>query len=193
MIKGIIFDCFGVLTSDGWLPFKEKYFKNSPDKYDEATRLNALANGSKIAFTDFLSQVADLAGVSSEQLNTEMHKSVANTPIFSLINNLKQDYKIGFLSNVSGDWLPELFTKDQLASFDAMTLSSKIGFVKPDPMSYKAAAQDIGLAPSECLFIDDQPSFIDGARQVGMQAIHFQTQEQLEHDLEEMLATDSNK
>jgi FMN phosphatase YigB (HAD superfamily) len=193
MIKAIIFDCFGVLTSDGWLPFKEKFFSDSPEKYDEATRLNALANASKISYSDFLGQVALLAGVTTGDLNAEMHKSVANTAMFSLLESLKQHYKIGFLSNVSGDWLPELFSKEQLASFDAMTLSSKIGFVKPDPMSYKIAAQELGITPTECLFIDDQQRFVDGAVDVGMQAIHYITQNQLERDLKEILATDSNK
>ena len=193
MIKAIIFDCFGVLTSDGWLPFKEKYFKDSPEKYDEATRLNALANGSKISYSDFLAQVSSLAGVTPEQLSNEMHRSVANTPIFSLLNDLKQHYKIGFLSNVSGDWLPDLFSEEQLASFDAMTLSSRIGFVKPDPMAYEIAAQELSLEPDECVFIDDQQRFVDGAKRVGMQAIHYQTQEQLEKDLEELLAADSDK
>ena len=41
-IKGIIFDCFGVLATDGWLPFKNKYFKEKPALFRKATELKSI-------------------------------------------------------------------------------------------------------------------------------------------------------
>jgi hypothetical protein len=31
-VTTVIFDCFGVLVSDGWLPFKQRYFTQDTAK-----------------------------------------------------------------------------------------------------------------------------------------------------------------
>ena len=56
--------------------------------------------------------------------------------------------------------------------FDAIVLSGEEGFGKPDPRSYQLAAQRIGLAPSECVFVDDLAINVRGATEVGMAGVH---------------------
>ena len=48
-----------------------------------------------------------------------------------------------------------------------------MGLRKPDPEIFLRAASELGLRPDECLFIDDRANNCDGARQVGMRAVHF--------------------
>jgi HAD superfamily hydrolase (TIGR01509 family) len=189
MIKAIIFDCFGVLTSDGWLPFKDKYFENDADKYDEATKLNALANSNHIPYSQFISMVSDLANVSETELNKAMHESVRNEKMLELIRNLKKDYKIGMLSNISGDWLRELFTDEQIGLFDATALSYETGYAKPDNRAYKVIYKRLKCEPQECVYIDDQPSFVDAAQELGMHSIHFTGLSELEARLSDILIT----
>src|SRR5690348_2888052 len=62
MIKAIVFDCFGVLTSDGWLPFKKKYFGHDSALTEEATSLNKQVDAGLISYDDFVPAVAKLAG-----------------------------------------------------------------------------------------------------------------------------------
>jgi len=52
-------------------------------------------------------------------------------------------------------------------------LSYELGHVKPDPAVYREACARIGRPPEACLFLDDTPDCVDGARAVGMQAIRF--------------------
>ena len=56
--------------------------------------------------------------------------------------------------------------------FDAVVLSGEEGFGKPDPRSYRLAAQRIGLAPQECVFVDDLAVNVRGAAEVGMVGVH---------------------
>jgi HAD superfamily hydrolase (TIGR01509 family) len=44
---------------------------------------------------------------------------------------------------------------------------------KPDPAAYRGAAQALGVAPSECVFIDDRAGNCRAAGKVGMATIHF--------------------
>lgn len=53
------------------------------------------------------------------------------------------------------------------------TLSYEVGALKPDPVIYRAAARAVGRPPARCLFVDDLPGNVAGARAVGMQAIRF--------------------
>jgi HAD superfamily hydrolase (TIGR01509 family) len=44
---------------------------------------------------------------------------------------------------------------------------------KPEPEAFLLAARALGVAPGECLLIDDRPQNCDAARAIGMEAIWF--------------------
>ena len=52
-----------------------------------------------------------------------------------------------------------------------MILSGEVGVRKPDPEIYLLAAERIGLAPEKCVFVDDIPVNVEGARALGMAGI----------------------
>ena len=52
-------------------------------------------------------------------------------------------------------------------------VSCKTGVRKPDPEAYLGAARLLGVAPSECLFIDDRAVNCEAAEAVGMPSIVF--------------------
>ena len=55
--------------------------------------------------------------------------------------------------------------------------------VKPDPAIYRALLERNGLAAKDCLFIDDSPKNVDGAKAVGMDAVQFTDPATLRRDL----------
>ncbi len=55
--------------------------------------------------------------------------------------------------------------------FDPIVDSCEVGMRKPDPDIYLLACSQLGLAPWECLFLDDHPKNIEGAQAVGMEAL----------------------
>ena len=62
-------------------------------------------------------------------------------------------------------------------------LSYRIGYLKPEPKIYLAAAESVETTPQQCLFIDDREINVDGAQSLGMQSIQFTGIEKLRQDL----------
>ncbi len=60
-----------------------------------------------------------------------------------------------------------------LARFAVIVDATHTGILKPDPRSYALVVDGLGLAPADCLFVDDQTRNLDGARAAGLQTLHF--------------------
>ena len=60
-----------------------------------------------------------------------------------------------------------------LGEMDVVVDGSVEHVLKPDPRIYRLAAERLGIDAEECLFVDDQPGNVDGARAVGMPALWF--------------------
>ncbi len=83
---------------------------------------------------------------------------------------------LGLLSN-AGDNARWIFGErfNVLPHFDSVTVSAEEGVMKPDPRIFRIALQRAGVRPAEAVFVDDFVANVEGARQVGMIAIHFQS------------------
>ena len=66
------------------------------------------------------------------------------------------------------------------------TLSAEVRLIKPDPAIYKHCLRGLGVAPSDCLFIDDRDVNIAAARAIGIHAVQFQSMAQLRSELEQV-------
>jgi FMN phosphatase YigB (HAD superfamily) len=80
---------------------------------------------------------------------------------------------IGVLTNhayaIAGrDWFAN---RPELAPLRMFIDAADIGFPKPHPQGYLIAAEQLGVAPADVVFLDDTPECVDGARAVGMTGI----------------------
>jgi putative hydrolase of the HAD superfamily len=71
-----------------------------------------------------------------------------------------------------------------LAHFQHHTWSCELGICKPDPAIYLHTCEKLGVAPENALFLDDKPENIAAAAKVGLNAVLFESIEQLRRDLE---------
>ena len=62
-------------------------------------------------------------------------------------------------------------------------VSCNTGHRKPEPEAYLGPARTLGLAPSECLFVDDRPVNVEGAIAAGMPGVVFTDAVTLRADL----------
>jgi 2-haloacid dehalogenase len=93
-------------------------------------------------------------------------------------------YDVTALTNYSGD----TFAKAEAAypvlqRFRGITVSGRVGMVKPDPAIYALHAARFGLDPAAILFFDDSQKNIEGARDAGWNAELFTSPEQMRADL----------
>ncbi|HEX4569832.1 MAG TPA: HAD family phosphatase [Dongiaceae bacterium] len=70
-----------------------------------------------------------------------------------------------------------------LDSFEGIIVSAHEHLLKPDPRIYALLCERHGLAPADCIFIDDNLANVEGARAFGMQGHHFKTAAGLRADL----------
>lgn len=186
MIKSIIFDCFGVLTEDGWLAFLHKY---STDENSEQLRyLNHQADMGLIKYESFLEQICEITGAEKAEAHETITKTHhPNLPLFEYIKELKKDgYILGVISN-AGSELTDYLADQYVDIFDVITLSYQVNAVKPQPKIYLAHLSKLGLKPEETVFIDDRDYNCEGARAVGMKSILYSDLEVLKRDLEQYL------
>ncbi|NOE36195.1 HAD family phosphatase [Ruegeria sp. HKCCD7318] len=69
--------------------------------------------------------------------------------------------------------------------FGVTVVSGQEKLLKPQPEIFHRLCERAGLAPENCIFIDDGLHNVDGARAVGMDGIHFTTPQALESALTE--------
>lgn len=182
MIKAVIFDCFGVIATEGWTPFKQKYFGDDPQKMQQAKDAVGASGVGLTTHDEFIQTVADLAGMTFAEAKSNVENNVSNTSLLAFIMDELEDYKIGMLSNVSGNRLKNFMNEEQIARFDAICLSSEIGVAKPDAEAYEIVAERLGVLPEECVFTDDRLDLCTAAEWVGMKSILFTTTEKFIQD-----------
>src|SRR5690606_22359909 len=104
---------------------------------------------------EFVQKVRELTGKSSEQIeHSRTGGNSKNMPLLHYIAELKKNYKIGLISNISTPWITEEFlTSDEQQLFDDMVLSYKTGITKPDPHIFEVSCANLGVEPSQAIFI----------------------------------------
>ncbi|HCO04256.1 MAG TPA: hypothetical protein DIT48_13020 [Actinobacteria bacterium] len=75
--------------------------------------------------------------------------------------------RTGMLSNT---WGPRGAPSVDEGLFDTIVRSGEVGLRKPDPEIYLLTASRLGVEPERCVFVDDIPTNVEGARAVGMTA-----------------------
>ena len=109
---------------------------------------------------------------------------------------IKQQIKIGCITNNvksgEGPGMARDETKANAVSevmdmFDVLIESSKVGMRKPDPEIYKLACNEIGVEPSEAVFLDDLGINLKPAKALGMSTIKVLSADQALTDLETLL------
>lgn len=190
MIKAIIFDCFGVLTTDQWKEFCSTLPNDEVVK--KAKDLNHLYDNSAMGLEDFVANIHKVTGRDRQLIEGIFmnRDSVKNEALLEYIRQLKsKNYKLGILSNVATNWVREYFlTSEEQQLFDAMVFSFELGTGKPEPEIYKTILQKLSVKPQESVFIDDNERYCAAAEELGMKAILYEDFVQMETELEKILA-----
>ncbi|GGW61790.1 HAD family hydrolase [Streptomyces xantholiticus] len=111
-----------------------------------------------------------------------------NEPWLATLRELRErGVFVGLLSNMvpSWDWYWRRMVPPTL--FAGIVLSFEVGRRKPEPGIYDYAALTAGVAPDECVLVDDLADNCSGARAAGWKAVHFTDTVSAARELEELL------
>ena len=187
MIRGIIFDCFGVLYQGSVTHLREYAAEQDLQALAD---LNLSSDYGYISRDEYLAQVGELIHKSPEEIEALTRAAhIRNDVLVEYVKTLRSTYKVAMLSNVGRGLIEQLFTPDELKElFDVVVLSNEVGMIKPDPNIYLLTSEKMGLQPYECVMIDDLVVNIDGAERAGMKGIVYTTTSSLSSDIENMIA-----
>ncbi len=97
-----------------------------------------------------------------------------DTTLVEMIRSLRPRYQTAIISNAMDDLLETVTYRYPMAdAFDLIVGSAYERVMKPDPAIFLRTLERLGRAPQEAVFIDDFAHNIEGARAVGMAAIHY--------------------
>lgn len=88
--------------------------------------------------------------------------------------------RTALLSNMQPDMLS--FVRERhpwLREFALRVISCEVAEAKPEPAIFTLTAERLQLPPQECLFLDDREANVEGARKIGMRALHFESAQAL--------------
>jgi putative hydrolase of the HAD superfamily len=103
----------------------------------------------------------------------------------ALLEDLARRYRLILLSNTNAmhfEILQENYGH-MLRHFNKLILSHEVRAMKPNPAIYRAAVEAAECPPEECFYTDDIPIFVEAARKMGIDAVQFESREQLEREL----------
>ena len=163
----------------------------------------------KVAFLSEDSRIAELGQISREEHWSRVAAQLGMNPpdghvfenqfwsgdqvdldLITFIHALRPKYKTGLLSNAWSDMRELLngYLADCLDAFDVSIFSYEVGLVKPDARFYQVILAKMEVKASEAVFIDDFGINIEGALAAGLNAIQFESIDQVK----KILATQYN-
>jgi FMN phosphatase YigB (HAD superfamily) len=103
----------------------------------------------------------------------------------SMLEGLAARYRLLLLSNTNALHFEMLRQNygSMLRHFHHLILSYEVHAMKPQPQIFQAAVECAGCRPEECFYTDDISAYVEAARQIGMDAVQFESSGQLEREL----------
>ncbi len=116
---------------------------------------------------------------------------VTDRSLIAFLRGLRPQVRVGLISNAWSGLRAYITAQGFADVFDTMIISAEVGLMKPDAAIYHLALERLGVQPAEAVFVDDFIENVEGARAVGMHAIHFRQAETALEELKLILADHS--
>jgi putative hydrolase of the HAD superfamily len=81
--------------------------------------------------------------------------------------------RIALLSNAGFDFASPFRFSPIARFFERVFVSAELGMIKPDPRIFTEVARELGIAPTEMVFIDNKQINVAGAETLGIIGHHF--------------------
>jgi putative hydrolase of the HAD superfamily len=198
-VKGLLVDYGGVLTTNVFDSFRafchdegldpeaiKRLFREDPRAL-ESVRALELGELTEDDFAERFGELLELEPGRSDGLVERMfgHIQPDDEMLDALRRARAQGVRTGLISNSMGAGRYDRSVFPEL--FDGVVISGEEGLHKPEPAIYELGCERVGLAPAECVFVDDLRENCEGAEAVGMTAVLHRGAERTLPRLEELL------
>jgi len=194
MIKAIIFDLWETLGTKNVGISKSLQNKFEIEKssefmhlYETSVQLNNWMSEKEMAI-NFLKEFKIEDTKENEEFVINLfregiEKATMFTGMKDLLLKLKENYKLGFISNTTVFEASVLDKWDIRDLFEVKSFSWKLGIKKPSKEIFDITLQKLGIKSEEAVFIDDGEKNILKAKEYGLNGIVFKSMKQLQDEL----------
>ena len=185
MDKVILFDFFGVISSEVSPIFFKRYFNEEEAKI---VKEEIMSKGDKGELNE--EEIYDLIAkkVNEKPLKVkEDFKELIhiNYELVNYIKDLKKEYKVYLLSNAVSSFLRRILKENNLYElFNEVYISGEIKLIKPYKEYFNYVIEKEDLDPSMCIMIDDNKKNIEGAISCNLNGIVFTNNKELKEKLD---------
>lgn len=187
-IKAILIDIGGVL----WHPREPALSVNwaarcglSPKEFDDIVYNSEwgsqalLGNITGEEMWENIGNKLGLSPIERSQCEEEYWAGVWDTEFLNHCHVLKSRCKLGIVSDAESNAREKVRTWVNESLFEVIVFSSDVGVCKPDPKIFYTALEQLGVDVSETLFIDDREKNVNGAKALGLHAVHYRNRNQV--------------
>jgi epoxide hydrolase-like predicted phosphatase len=194
-IKSVIFDWGGVLIEDpapGLMRYCAKALCVAREDYIKAhSKFADDFHKGLICEDEFWGKIRSELNVPKPKVRslwTDAFNAayVPRNGMFSMAATLKENgYRTAVLSNTEAPAM-QYFHQQRYDMFDVLVFSCAEDVQKPDRKIYELTLEKLGSEAAQSVFIDDNPEYINGAKEAGLNTILFENINQLKNTLAEL-------
>jgi len=108
--------------------------------------------------------------------------------LMALIRSVRPAIKTALISNAWSNARQVFTDAFPIAdAFDTIVISAEEKVMKPDPRIYRIALERLGVPATESIFVDDVLDNVRGAQALGMRGVHFQSTQQAQRAIKQLL------
>jgi putative hydrolase of the HAD superfamily len=196
-IRVVLFDFGGVLAEEGFQRGLQALAEKQGLDVDEISREGRKAvhdsgyvtgTGSESDFWALLRQRTGLAGTDAELTREILDRFRVRPWMLEHAERLRGAGFITAILSDQTDWLERLDQSIHFSrAFDRVFNSYRVGKSKRDPSLFNDVLNELGVAPGEALFVDDNAGHIQRARDRGLIAIRFENRDDFETQFQSLL------
>lgn len=182
MIKTVVFDMDGVLCHyriERRLALLASWSGRSPDAIHAAiwgSGFEDEAERGLLSADDYLKGFGERMGYPLSAAEWVMARKASIEPdaaVLSLARRLSRDRPVGMFTNnplLLKRHIAEVFPAVPDVFGTRAVFSAELGRSKPDPEAFRRLAGRLAVAPDEVLYLDDDATYVAGAREAGLLA-----------------------
>lgn len=185
-MKAFLFDLDGVIVDTAHFHYQAwRRLANEKLGFDISEEFNETLKG--VSRTESLDRILAHGGISLDDTTKEAYATLKNQWYVELVNQMTPadilpgvtvflektrlaGIKIG-LGSVSKNAKPILEHIGLVDAFDVIIDGTKISKGKPDPEVFLKGAEELGVAPSECVVFEDAVAGIESGQRAGMKTV----------------------
>ena len=185
MEKVILFDFFGVISSEVSPIFFKRYFN---EKEAKIVKEEIMSKGDKgeLSEEEIYDLIAKRVNETPLKVKEDFKELIhINYELVNYIKELKKEYRIYLLSNAVSSFLRRILKENNLYElFNEVYISGEIKLIKPYKEYFNYVIEKENLDSSMCIMIDDNKKNIEGAISCNLNGIVFTNNKDLKEKLD---------